>query len=146
MVIGRMRLSLQTDYALRALMYLALQEERSTIGEVAEFYDISTAHVAKVVNQLSRLGWIRSLRGIGGGIELSGPPERIRIGEVVRAFEGNLHLLECVGTENVCVIQPFCSLKSVLAEAERIQTDYLNSITLKDVLPGRQQMIGLRTD
>jgi len=141
-----MRLSLQTDYALRTLMYLALQDERSTIGQVAEFYDISAAHVAKVVNQLSRRGWIRSLRGIGGGIELSCRPERVRIGEVVHAFEGNLHLLECVGTEDVCVIQPFCALKGVLAEAERIQTDYLNSVTLKDVLPGRRQMVELQTD
>ena len=141
-----MRLSLQTDYALRTLMYLALQEERSTISAVAEFYAISAAHVAKVVNQLSRLGWIRSLRGIGGGIELSVPPEQIRLGDVVLAFEGNLHLLECVGTDNVCVIESFCALKGVLAEAERLQTAYLNSLTLKDVLPTRRQLVELTTD
>jgi len=93
-----------------------------------------------VVNQLSRLGYIRSVRGLGGGIELALPLEEIRLGEVIERFEGNLHLLECVGTENVCVIQPFCKLKGVLAEAERIQRDYLNSVTLADVAPSRRQL------
>jgi Rrf2 family nitric oxide-sensitive transcriptional repressor len=62
-------------------------------------------------------------------------PGEIRVGAVIQAFEGNLHLLECVGMDNVCVIQPHCKLRGVLAEAERIQMEYLNKITLSDVLP-----------
>lgn len=130
-----MRLSLQTDYALRTLMYLASRPGRGTVTAVSDFYRISAAHVAKVVNQLARLGYVRSVRGAGGGIELARRSEDVRIGEVVRAFEGNLHLLECVGTDNVCVIQPHCKLRGVLAEAERIQVEYLNRVTLRDVLP-----------
>lgn len=121
-------------------MYLASRDERATVSDVATLFDISSNHVAKVVNQLSRFGYIRSVRGLGGGIELAKPLEEIRLGEVVERFEGNLHLLECVGTENVCVIQPFCKLKGVLAEAERIQLDYLNSVTLADVAPSRRQL------
>jgi len=135
-----MQLTMQTDYALRTLMYLASRDERATVSDVATLFDISSNHVAKVVNQLSRFGYIRSVRGLGGGIELARPLEEIRLGEVVERFEGNLHLLECVGTENVCVIQPFCKLKGVLAEAERIQLDYLNSVTLADVAPSRRQL------
>ncbi|WP_417389105.1 RrF2 family transcriptional regulator [Gimesia sp.] len=135
-----MQLTMQTDYALRTLMYLASRDERATVSEVAALFDISSHHVAKVVNQLSRQGYIRSVRGLGGGIELALPLEEIRLGEVIERFEGNLHLLECVGTENVCVIQPFCKLKGVLAEAERIQRDYLNSVTLADVAPSRRQL------
>lgn len=135
-----MQLTMQTDYALRTLMYLASRDERATVSDVAMLFDISSNHVAKVVNQLSRFGYIRSVRGLGGGIELARPLEEIRLGEVVERFEGNLHLLECVGTENVCVIQPFCKLKGVLAEAERIQLDYLNSVTLADVAPSRRQL------
>ncbi|HAH44934.1 Rrf2 family transcriptional regulator [Gimesia sp.] len=135
-----MQLTMQTDYALRTLMYLASRNERATVSEVAALFKISSHHVAKVVNQLSRLGYIRSVRGLGGGIELALPLEEIRLGEVIERFEGNLHLLECVGTENVCVIQPFCKLKGVLAEAERIQRDYLNSVTLADVAPSRRQL------
>src|SRR5687768_13120066 len=101
-----MRLDLQTDYALRTLLYLAMTPGRGSVGKVAEFYRISRDHVAKVVNQLSRLGYVRSVRGVGGGIELARAPEEIVIGEVMLAFEGDMHLLECIGRENVCVIQP----------------------------------------
>jgi Rrf2 family nitric oxide-sensitive transcriptional repressor len=135
-----MRLSLQTDYALRTLLYLASKGERATVAEVAEFYQISVPHVAKVVNQLARLGLARSVRGLGGGIEMSRRPETIRLGEVIALFEGNLHLLECVGREGVCVIEAFCPLKRVFARAEQIQMDYLNGITLADILPTAKQM------
>ena len=135
-----MQLTMQTDYALRTLMYLASQDDRATVADVAGLFQISSHHVAKVVNQLSRLGYIRSVRGMGGGIELAVPLEKIRLGEVIERFEGNLHLLECVGTENVCIIQPFCKLKGVLAEAERVQLEYLNSVTLADVAPSHRQL------
>jgi Rrf2 family nitric oxide-sensitive transcriptional repressor len=130
-----MRLALQTDYALRTLMYLASDADRTTIAEVADFFGIPAPNVAKVVNQLARLGYVRSVRGIGGGIELAVAAESISIGEVVQVFEGSMHLLECVGTENVCVIQDYCKLRNVLARAEQVQVDYLKGVRLSDVLP-----------
>jgi Rrf2 family nitric oxide-sensitive transcriptional repressor len=135
-----MPLTIQTDYALRTLMYLAARRGRATAGEVAGLFGISGHHVAKVVNQLARHGYIRSMRGIGGGIELAKEPDSIRLGEVVERFEGNLHLLDCVASENLCAIQPFCKLKGVLAEAERLQVEYLNNVTLADVAPTRRQL------
>lgn len=134
-----MRLTTQTDFALRTLMYLASTRKRTTAAEVAQLYKISTHHMSKVVNQLARLGYVRSIRGIGGGIELAQQPEDVRLGDVVEAFEGNMHLLDCVATEDVCAIQSFCKLKGVLAEAERIQLEYLNSLTLADVIPTKRQ-------
>lgn len=140
-----MRFALQTDFAFRTLIYLAVHNRRATVDEIAAFYGISAAHVAKVVNQLGRLGYLRNVRGIGGGVELRREPAEISVGELVLAFEGNMHLLECVNTDNLCVIQPYCKLRSVLAEAERIQMDYLNGVTLKDVLPrqGQARQVGL---
>ncbi len=135
-----MRLTTHTDFALRMLMYLAATGGRATSAQVAQLYGVSANHMAKVVNQLARLGYLRSIRGIGGGIELARQPEQIRLGEVMEALEGNMHLLECVDTENVCVIQSFCKLKGVLAEAERVQLDYLNGVTLADVTPTRRQL------
>lgn len=135
-----MRLTTHTDFALRTLMYLATKKERATAAQVAQLYGISTNHLSKVVNQLSQLGYVRSIRGIGGGIELARPAEDIQLGEVVEAFEGNMHLLDCVSTENVCSIQSFCKLKGVLAEAERVQLEYLNNVSLADVIPTKRQL------
>ena len=134
-----MRLTTHTDYALRTLMYLATICTRSTAGHVADLYGVSQHHMAKVVNQLARLGYVRSIRGIGGGIELAKQPEEILLGKVVEAFEGSMHLLDCVATDDVCAIQSFCKLKGVLAEAERVQLEYLNSVTLAEVAPTKRQ-------
>lgn len=130
-----MRLSLQTDYSLRTLMYLAAKPDRQTVAAVADFFQISQTHIGKVVHHLARLGYIRSIRGIGGGLELARSPDEITVGEIVRAVEGNVHLLECIGMDDVCVIQKHCKLRTVLDRAERIQFDYLDTVRLSDVLP-----------
>jgi Rrf2 family nitric oxide-sensitive transcriptional repressor len=136
-----MQLTTHTDFALRTLMYLATNTGRTTAAQVAQLYGISTNHLAKVVNQLARHGYVRCIRGIGGGIELAIRPDEIRLGEVIQTFEGNMHLLECVSTEDVCAIQSFCKLKGALAEAERVQLEYLNSVTLADVAPTKRQFV-----
>ena len=135
-----MRLTTQTDYALRTLMFLAVQQQRSTAADVAALFGISANHVAKVVGVLARLGYVRSIRGIGGGIELAKAPDAIRLGETIDALEGNMHLLDCVATDDVCVIESFCKLKGALADAERVQLEYLNTFTLADVVPAKRQL------
>jgi Rrf2 family nitric oxide-sensitive transcriptional repressor len=134
-----MRLDLHTDYGLRTLIYLAGKTGRASAAEVAGFFRISRDHVAKVVQTLARLGYVRSMRGVGGGIELAREPDQIRVGQVIVDFEHNMHLLECVGTDNLCTIQPGCKLRRVLAQAEQLQLDYLNSVRLSDIVrPGGQ--------
>lgn len=130
-----MRLSLQTDYSLRTLMFLAVTPGRRNIAEIARQFGISEGHVAKVVNNLSRRGYIRSVRGVGGGIELAKPPDDISIGEVVSAVEGETRLMQCLETSDFCLIEQSCKLKGVFARAEQIQSEYLNSVRLSDVIP-----------
>lgn len=138
-----MRLALHTDLALRTLMFLAARRQRSSISEIASFYRVSPGHLAKVAQRLGREGFIRSVRGVGGGIELARPPEEITIGEVVSRFEGSMHLLDCVAIEDVCVIQPGCRLRHVLIEAERLQLEYLNSVRLSEVVAPVQNLVQL---
>jgi Rrf2 family nitric oxide-sensitive transcriptional repressor len=105
---------------------------------MAEFFEISAHHLGKVAMQLGRLGYVRNQRGPGGGIELNRPLAELSVGAIVRHFEGrNVHLLECVDTPGVCVLQPGCSLMKVLREAERRQMEYLDSVTLADLVPRR---------
>ncbi len=126
---------MHTDYALRVLMYLAEANRRAKVAEIAGYFDISRDHVAKVTQRLARLGYIRAIRGAGGGLELALDPGKIRLGPVIADFEGTMHLLECVGTtEPICCIQSRCRLKQVLAKAEKVQKDYLDGVCLSDVV------------
>lgn len=139
-----MRLTLHTDFALRTLLYLGSTAGRATVQEVADFYGISAHHLGKVVQQLGRLGYVRSLRGPGGGMELARKASTISVGAVITAFEGNTNLLECVSTPGVCVIQPGCRLRTVLQEAERRQMDYLNGVTLESLVPPQRDLVSLQ--
>jgi len=138
-----MRLALHTDFALRTLMYLASRGGRASVGEVAEFFGISRDHLAKVAQRLVRERFVRSQRGVGGGLELARAADQISVGEVIERMEGSLHLLDCVVMENVCRIQPGCRLRSALAEAERLQTEYLRGIRLSDVVPSGSSLVEL---
>jgi Rrf2 family nitric oxide-sensitive transcriptional repressor len=138
-------LALHTDFALRTLLYLATKQGRSTVHEMADFYRISVNHLGKVAHQLGRLGYVRNVRGPGGGIELARGVAEITVGGVVRDFEGrNIRLLECVDTPGQCVIQPGCILRRVLIEAERRQMDYLDGVILTALLPVTGGLVTLK--
>ena len=138
-----MRLALHTDYALRTLMFLSARGERASIAEIAAFFRISKDHLAKVAQSLVREGFVRSLRGVGGGLLLARPAESISVADVIEQFEGGMHLLDCVKTDNVCVIQPGCRLRTILAEAEQVQLDYLRRFTLADVVDSGGDLVQL---
>jgi Rrf2 family nitric oxide-sensitive transcriptional repressor len=83
-----LHLTVQTDYSLRLLMYLALKEDGlATIAEVADSYGISKNHLMKVAHQLGLAGYIETVRGRRGGLRLARPAEAIGLGDVVRKTE-----------------------------------------------------------
>ena len=116
-----MRLTQYTDYALRVLLYLAIRPScLSTIEEIASAYGISKSHLTKVVNQLSELGWVETVRGRNGGLRLSKNSGGLTIGAVVRNTENAFALAQCFTSgsgSKVCAIEPRCSLKHVFAAA-----------------------------
>lgn len=130
-----MRLTNFTDYALRVLIYAALRNDRLiTIEETAAVYGISRAHLMKVVNQLTKEGFLKATRGRTGGLSLGRRPEKIRLGDVVRATEPDFALVECFSPDNNCLITPRCRLRGALREALGAFTATLDKYTLADVM------------
>ena len=131
-----MKLTTFSDYTLRVLMFLALSRERlATIPEIAAAYDISENHLMKVVHQLARAGVIESVRGKGGGVRLAREPEAIRLGQIVRASEGNAPIVECLSDEAAtCRIAPACRLAAVLSRGFEALYATLDESTLADLV------------
>jgi len=131
-----MRLTNFSDYALRILMYAAaIQDTRLiTIEETAEAYDISRAHLMKVANQLTRAGYLKAVRGRSGGLTLAKRPDRIRLSDVLRATEPDFALVECMTTDNNCMISPRCRLRGALSEALAAFLETLDGYTLADLI------------
>ncbi|MEE3627734.1 Rrf2 family transcriptional regulator [Nitrospirillum sp. BR 11752] len=141
-----MRLSSYTDYALRTLVFLALKSDGlATINDVAQTYDISKNHLMKVVHQLSLLGYVETVRGRGGGLRLGRKAEDIRLGEVIRATEQELDILECFSDSSpaLCRLNPTCVLKSALKEALQAFLAVLDDYTLADLVKPRRTLTRL---
>lgn len=130
-----MHLTTFSDYSMRVLMYLALQQEqRVTIGDIAQCYQISDNHLTKVVHSLARAGYIKTIRGKGGGLKLNRPVELINLGEVLRKTEGEEGLLPCVQGEGGCCLIPVCRLTGILRESQQAMYQVLDKYTLADLL------------
>ncbi len=130
-----MRLTNFTDYSLRILMYAAAQGDRLiTIEETAAVYGISRAHLMKVANQLTRAGFLKAVRGRSGGLMLGRKPNKIGLGEVVRATEPDFALVECFTPDNCCLITQRCRLRTILKEALAAFAETLDRYTLADLL------------
>jgi Rrf2 family nitric oxide-sensitive transcriptional repressor len=129
-----MRLTTFSDYALRVLMLAAATGDRLiTIEEAADTYNISRAHLMKVVNILTRTGYIKGVRGRSGGFTLGKPAEAINLGEVVRATEPDFALVECFASGNQCIVTRRCQLPEVLNEALTAFIATLDRYTLADI-------------
>ena len=139
-----MRLTNFSDYALRVLLFAASRgDELVTIEETAKAYGISRTHLMKVANQLTRSGYLKAMRGRSGGLALAMRPNKICLGDVVRATEPDFALVDCFSPGNRCLITPRCRLKGVLKEALGAFMATLDRYTLADLVL-RPEDFGIR--
>jgi Rrf2 family nitric oxide-sensitive transcriptional repressor len=137
-----MRLTRFTDNALRALLFLALDpDDVPTVGEVARKMGMSEDHLLKVVQRLSQLGYVKTIRGRNGGMRLARSADTIVVGEVVRRTEDNLSLVPCFEASNdKCPIAPACGLAPALDEALRAFLASLDRYTVADLIAKREEL------
>jgi len=90
------------------------------------------------VHVLGKQGWIETVRGKGGGLQLARRPEDIGVGKVVRDTEGAAMPAECFAVDGGhCIISNCCRLKGALAEAVRAFYSVLDRYTLADIARNR---------
>lgn len=139
-----MRLTLHTDYTLRVLIHVGVADGKLvTIGDIAESFDISKQHLMKVVSDLSKKGYLDTVRGRGGGIRLLRPPRDINIGQVVRETEDRLDVIGCLGRSGYCRIERVCVLRGVLRDAIQAFLAVLDGYTLADLIKPKRALASL---
>ena len=139
-----MKLNLQTDYALRVLIYVGTNADGlSTIQEIADAYTISKAHLMKVVHRLGKAGYLDTVRGKNGGMRLKRAAATIRVGDVVRSIEEDLAVIGCLGEKDFCRIQGSCVLQHALKDATDAFLAVLDGYTLADLLTPRSALARL---
>jgi len=112
------QLSEAASLAIHAMILMAEEvEERRSVKEIAQMLNASEAHMAKVVQRLAKVGFVRTTRGPGGGVVLAKKPDEITFLEVFEAIEGPLDQCPCMlNKEGLC---PFdrCIFSGALEDA-----------------------------
>jgi Rrf2 family transcriptional regulator, nitric oxide-sensitive transcriptional repressor len=143
-----MRLTIRTNLALRALMFCAVNHPNIVRkNDIAERCNTSPNHMAQVVNMLGQQGFVRTVRGRGGGIRLAHRPEDISVGAVMRAFESDVPFAECFANgANCCPITPYCRLKEAFSGALGAFYGHLDGVMIADLVrgnPGLRSLLAL---
>lgn len=137
-----MRLSTRGRYACRALLELAREYGNGTVSidRIAAKQDISKRYLEHIFAALRDAGIVTGTRGNKGGYVLSRSPDRITVGEIVRAVEGPLGPVHCVDDPSGCARSGRCATHELWQKAARILNEALDQCTLADLWADQQRL------
>lgn len=138
-----MKISTKGRYALRMLLDLAVHQKDGCVclKDVAERQGVSKKYLEQIVPSLSKAGILLTSRGFQGGYRLAIPPQQCTVGAVLRVTEGNLAPVACLVNGTVdCSRSEECITLPVWQGLERVINQYLDSITLQDILEGKVKL------
>ncbi|MDO4156086.1 MAG: RrF2 family transcriptional regulator [Oscillospiraceae bacterium] len=132
-----MKISTKGRYALRMMLDLAVHQDEGYVSlkEIAERQGISKKYLEQIVLLLNRTGMLCTNRGYQGGYRLAKTPKEYTVGEILQLTEGDLSPVSCLQGETVhCERADSCITLPIWKNLYRVINDYLNNITLQDVL------------
>jgi Rrf2 family protein len=131
------RVSMKTDYALRALFTLVDHAGGAPIPvrELARRNDVPKKFLEQIMLAMKEQGWVDSMAGLRGGYVLAKSPERITMGEVVRYFDGVLAPISCVSVAGYrrCSQEPVCKFRRVFLNVRNYIAGLMDQVTLAEV-------------
>lgn len=142
-----MRLTRQTNYAIRILMYCAANDgQLSRIAEIASAYSVSELFLFKILQPLVENGLVATVRGRNGGVKLGRPADSITLFDVVRVTEEGFAMAECFETGSDCPLISDCSLNEALRKALGAFFEVLSGYSIEDLVksrPGVRDLLGI---
>jgi Rrf2 family protein len=131
-----MRLTTKGRYGMRLVLDIAQHEKYGPVSmaETSLRQDISAKYLERLVGELQRAGFVRSLRGREGGHMLALPPEKITVGDIVRVLEGESAQLACSHNRLSCPRSVHCLTRSIWIAADQAMFEKLDSVTVKNIM------------
>ena len=131
-----MKLSTRGRYGIHAMYDLALHADAGPqpIKAIAAREGVPEAYLEQLIAGLKRAGLVNSVRGAQGGYRLARPPEQITVGDVLRALEGGLGLVDCLDEEAACGKSCGCPTRVVWLKLRDGISAIVDGITLRDMI------------
>ena len=136
-----MKISTKGRYALRMMIDLAEHQNEGYISlkEIAERQNISKKYLEQIIPVFHSTDILRTVRGSQGGYALGRTPQKITVGEILRYTEGSLSPVECVDDPIGCRRSVDCATLPVWQGLARVIGNYLDGITLQDLLDQQRE-------
>lgn len=117
--------------ALHAMVLIAKADNHVNVSTLANEMGASRNHLAKVLQQLVKYNFLKSVRGPSGGFVLNKPPDQISVLEIYEAIEGSIDLPECPLDRKIC---PFdkCLMNGLVTDVTMQFKKYFQEQTLED--------------
>jgi len=139
-----MKISYKGDYAIKALLFLAIKYEEgrqkySRLAEISKTQDIPIKFLEQIMLILKNAGYVKSHRGKNGGFYISKKPAEIKLGEIIRLIDGSVSPIACVSKSNYkyCDFEDKfsypCVLKSIWKDVADATRKIVDNITFKDL-------------
>ena len=132
-----MLISTRGRYALRVVIDLAEHRAEGYIplSVIARRQDISEKYLESIIKLLVRAKLLNSLRGKGGGYQLTRPPEEYTVGSILRLTEDSLAPVSCLSPgADACGKASDCRTLSMWKGLQKVINDYLDNVTVADLM------------
>ncbi len=131
-----MKISTRSQYALRAMAYLARKGDFSSVQEIAQREKIPSEYLGKILSELKKARLLKVKRGVKGGYLLSQPPAKISVGKIMHSLDDLSPLVPCFdfNKNKVCPQKDKCLVKNLWYKIKRNWESTLNSLTLSEIL------------
>lgn len=133
-----MKISTKGRYGLRILLDIALYrvgDKPRMIREIANNQEISEKYISRLIIELRKAGFVRSVRGVNGGYTLTRKPEDISVLDVLETMEGPVAIVDCTNSSGeACRRKPQCPTQRMWAEINQKIRSAFAAYTLKDLV------------
>ncbi len=130
-----MKLTMKSDYGLRAILDLAQRYGQGPIqcSDIARRQAIPEYYLDQLLIAMRKASLIRSVRGPQGGHLLARPPAQIMMGEVIQALDGSLAPMECVPDPSSCSQSSGCGMREVWLKVDEFTQQLVMNISIEEL-------------
>ncbi len=123
-------LTRKTDYAIRALCYMAENPVKTSVTELTKELNIPYHFLRKILKTLTNAGVLISSKGKNGGFLLSKSANQIYIIRIIEIFQGDINISDCIINKNICPDVGNCKLRKELTEINNQIENRFKSVTI----------------
>ncbi len=132
-----MRITLESDYALRIISALATHKEVVDAKTLSEETSVTARFTLKILHKLVQGGLVRSFKGVNGGYRLNTEPDAITLKNVIELIDGPIAIVRCLESSEFCSLnkdKTACAYHHIFDTISMDVAKKLGSITIFDVL------------